>query len=94
MQKGIPQRNGGFRPARLTRECGMRGFTYVQALFIRLMAANSGAAAAEYTFLIAFIAILAAIGMLLMGDDLKAYFEDLATALSNASTPTPDPFGS
>lgn len=94
MQKGIPDRNGGFRPARLIREGGVRAVACVQALFFRLMAANSGAIAAEYTFLIAFIAILAAIGMLILGDDIKGYFEDLATSLDNASAPTPDPFAS
>lgn len=92
MQKGIPDRNVGFRPARLIRESAMRAFAHVQARFMRLMAANSGAIAAEYTFLIAFIAILAAIGMVILGDDIKVYFEDLATALDNASAPTPDPF--
>jgi Flp pilus assembly pilin Flp len=94
MQKGIPDRNGGFRPVRLTREGGVRAFAYVQARFMRLMAANSGAITAEYTFLIAFISILAAIGMVILGDDIKVYFEDLATALDNASQPTPDPFAS
>ncbi len=92
MQKGISIPNGGARVARLMREGGIRGFVYVQAQFFRLMVATSGAAAAEYTFLIAFISILAAIGMVLLGDDLKVYFEDLATALDNAAAPTPDPF--
>lgn len=94
MQKGIPDRNAGFRPARLIRESAMRAVAHVQALLMRLMAAKSGAIAAEYTFLIAFIAILAAIGMVILGDDIKGYFEDLATALDNASAPTPDPFAS
>jgi len=56
--------------------------------------ANSGAAASEYAFLIGFIAILAAFGMVLLGDDIKVYFQDLATALDNAAAPTPDPFAS
>ena len=63
-----------------------------QALFVRLMVVNSGAAAAEYTFLIAFISILAAIGMVLLGDDLQAYFLGLQQALANAGTPTADTF--
>lgn len=94
MQKGIHKKNGSLRPERLIRESGMRAFAYVQALFFRLMVVNSGAVAAEYTFLIAFIAILAAVGMVLLGDDLKVYFEDLATSLDNAAEPVPDPFGS
>lgn len=56
------------------------------------MVVNSGAAAAEYTFLIAFISILAAIGMVLLGDDLQAYFLGLQQALANAGTPTADTF--
>jgi hypothetical protein len=32
--------------------------------------------------------------MVILGDDIKVYFEDLATALDNASQPTPDPFAS
>lgn len=92
MQKGIHKTNGGLRPQRLIRESGMSAFAYVQALFLRLMVVNSGAAAAEYTFLIAFISILAAIGMVLLGDDIRVYFDNLATALDNAAAPTPDPF--
>ena len=70
----------------------MSAFAYVQTLFVRLTIVKSGAVAAEYTFLIALVSILAAIGMVLLGDDLKVYFENLATALENASAPTPDPF--
>lgn len=92
MQKGIHKRHGGLRPARLTRESALCAFAYVQARFFRLTANNSGAAAAEYTFLIAFISILAAIGMVLLGDDIKVYFEDLAASLDNAAAPVPDPF--
>ena len=79
-------------PVRLTAKYRRDALTCVQALFVRLMVVNSGAAAAEYTFLIAFISILAAIGMVLLGDDLQAYFLGLQQALANASTPTADPF--
>lgn len=99
MPKGILNRTGQTRPAhgawwpvRLTAEYPRDTLTYIQALFARLMVVNSGAAAAEYTFLIAFISILAAIGMVLIGDDLQAYFLGLRDALANSSTPTPDPF--
>ena len=102
MQKDILNRNSGFRPmrqwwrhvwpARLNRESPARALVFLQTLFYRLTAANSGAVAAEYTFLIAFIAILAAFGMILLGDDLRLYFEGLAAAFENAADPTPDPF--
>lgn len=64
----------------------------LQWLAYRLAVSDVGAVAAEYTFLIAFISILAAIGMVLMGGDLRDYFQAMATALNNASQPTPDPF--
>ncbi len=92
MKKGVHKRNCGLRPARSSRDRTMSAIAYVQALFFRLAANNSGAAAAEYTFLIAFIAILAAIGMVVLGDDIKVYFLDLAASLDNAAAPTPDPF--
>jgi Flp pilus assembly pilin Flp len=91
---GYAQKNGDFWLERLTRESGTSVFAYMQALFMRLVVVNSNAATAEHTFLIAFISILAIIGMVLLGDELKGYFENLATALNNAAAPTPDPFAS
>ncbi len=78
--------------ARLTRQSRTAALAHVQALFARLVVAKSGAAAAEYTFLVALISIVAVIGMILVGDDLQVYFESLANSLDNASAPTPDPF--
>ena len=69
-----------------------RGAATIRALFYRLAAVDAGAVAAEYAFLIAFISIIAAIGMVLLGGDLRLYFEALATSLENASQPTPAPF--
>jgi Flp pilus assembly pilin Flp len=104
MPKGIFNRQSDTRhpkgrwahdwPALLSRESRRGASAYVQALFARLLVANSGAAAAEYTFLVALIAIAATLGMILIGDDLQAYFQGLATSLDGASTPTSDPFGS
>ncbi len=82
MNKGIP--NLLDRPQRV--------IAGVRAALLRLMVANSGAAGAEYAFLIAFISILAAVGMVLLGDDLQTYFQGLADSIENASQPTPDPF--
>jgi Flp pilus assembly pilin Flp len=78
--------------SRSRREAGRNALTYVQMLFARLWVVNSGAAASEYTFLVAFVAIVAVLGMVLVGDDLQLYFSGLANGLDNASTPTPDPF--
>ena len=102
MQKGILDRSGDnrrfgrcWRPqgaVRLFRESGLHAPACVQALSMRLAAAKSGAVAAEYALLVAFISILAAAGMVLLGDDLSVYFKNLGEALGNASTPTPDDF--
>ncbi len=93
MNKGNLDRSGApRRPARLARKSRARAISGVRAAFGRLMVAHAGAVAAEYTFLVAFIAILAAIGMVLLGDDLQQYFQGLADSIENASTPTADPF--
>ncbi len=77
---------------RFIRDSGLAAIAYIQALFARLMVVNSGAAASEYTFLVALVSIVAVLGMILVGDDLQDYFQTLAVALDGASDPTPDPF--
>ena len=62
----------------------MYPLTYLQMLALRLRKDKSGAVATEYAFLIAFIAIVAAIGMVLLGENLSAFFEDIGQALDNA----------
>jgi len=61
-------------------------------LLYRVAVDQAGAAATEYSFLIAFISILGAIGMVVLGDDLRQFFDGLALSLDNAAQPTPDPF--
>ncbi len=102
MQKGILNRDGDARPksrrwrhvlaAGLTRASRLRALGYLHVQFVRLTVVNSGAVAAEYAFLIVFIAIVAAVGMFLLGNDLQEYFQGLATALDNAASPTDDFF--
>jgi Flp pilus assembly pilin Flp len=91
MPKGILNLICNFRSI---REIGRNALTCVQMLFARLWVVNSGAAAAEYTFLVALISIVAVLGMVLVGDQLQNYFSSLANGLDNASTPTSDPFDS
>ena len=62
----------------------MRVITSVQTMLLRLAKDKSGAVATEYAFLIAFIAIVAAIGMVLLGENLSAFFDDIGQALDNA----------
>ncbi len=68
----------------------MRAFFYIQTLALRLRKDETGAVATEYAFLIAFIAIVAATGMTLLGENLSAFFNDIGTSLSNLACPMPD----
>ena len=63
--------------------------TYLQSLALRLRKDKSGAVATEYAFLIAFIAIVAALGMVLLGENLSAFFNDIGMALDNAGAAIP-----
>ena len=65
---------------------------HAQTLLLRLAKSKSGAVATEYAFLIAFISIVAAIGMVLLGDNLSEFFNDIGVALENAGDNMPDPF--
>ena len=67
----------------------MRALTYLQFMVLRLAKSKSGAVATEYAFLIAFIAIVAAIGMVLLGTNLSAFFNDIGVALDNAGGAIP-----
>ena len=71
------------------REGNMYALTYLQSLALRLRKDKSGAVATEYAFLIAFIAIVAAIGMVLLGENLSAFFNDIGVALDNAGAAIP-----
>ncbi len=70
----------------------MHVLTYAHTMLRRLATDKFGAVATEYAFLIAFIAIVAAIGMVLLGQNLSAFFNDIGTALTNISANLPDPF--
>ena len=67
----------------------MYALTYLQSLALRLRKDKSGAVATEYAFLIAFIAIVAALGMVLLGENLSAFFNDIGLALDNAGAAIP-----
>jgi Flp pilus assembly pilin Flp len=67
----------------------MRALTYLQIMALRLAKSKSGAVATEYAFLIAFIAIVAAIGMVLLGNNLSAFFNDIGLALGLAGDRIP-----
>jgi len=67
----------------------MHVVTYVQTMLRRLATNKSGAVATEYAFLIAFIAIVAALGMTLLGENLSSFFNDIGLALANAGDAIP-----
>ena len=67
----------------------MYALTYLQTLALRLRKDKAGAVATEYAFLIAFIAIVAAAGMGLLGNNLSAFFDDIGQALDNAGAAIP-----
>ena len=70
----------------------MYGLAYLQSLTLRLRKDEAGAVATEYAFLIAFIAIVAATGMTLLGTNLSVFFNAIGVALANAGSNLPDPF--
>lgn len=63
----------------------------VRAL-LKYLRSKSGAVATEYAFLVAFIAIVAALGMGLLGTELRDFFAAIGEAFENASENIPDPF--
>ena len=67
----------------------MIALTHLHSLAMRLRKDQSGAVATEYAFLIAFIAIVAALGMVLLGQNLSAFFNDIGLALTNAGANIP-----
>jgi Flp pilus assembly pilin Flp len=67
----------------------MRAYIYLQTLALRLREDKAGAVATEYAFLIAFIAIVAAAGMGLLGNNLSSFFDDIGQALNNAGDAIP-----
>ncbi len=73
-----------------SEEKEMYALTYLQSLALRLRKDKSGAVATEYAFLIAFIAIVAALGMVLLGQNLSDFFNDIGVALENAGDAIPD----
>ncbi len=67
----------------------MYALAYLQSLTLRLRKDDSGAVATEYAFLIAFIAIVAATGMTLLGTNLSVFFNAIGDSLANAGDAIP-----
>ena len=77
------------------KEIKMHAVIYAHTLLRHLAKSKAGAVATEYAFLIAFISIVAAIGMVLLGDNLSGFFNDIGIALGFAADKLDElPFGS
>lgn len=63
----------------------------MKLLLKRLWRENPGAVATEYAFLIAFIAIVAAIGMTLLGTNLSTFYRDIGAAIVTKACEIPVP---
>ena len=76
------------------RDRKMKVLIWLSLRIGRLFAGERGAVAVEYAFLAAFIAIAAAVGMVLVGPELKEFFTDTGAAVLNAGSGnfTNDPF--
>lgn len=72
----------------------MHSWVYIQSLFLRLTKDDSGAVASEYAFLITFISIIAAAGMVFLGPSIADYFGAVgAGAVPNTQGTPLCPFG-
>ena len=56
----------------------------------RLWKCKLGAVATEYAFIIAFIAIVSAAGMVVLGNNLSSFYNDIGAALTNLACAMPD----
>lgn len=56
----------------------------------RLWKCKLGAVATEYAFVIAFIAIVSAAGMTILGNNLSSFYNDIGAALTNLACAMPD----
>jgi len=63
----------------------MHALLYLHDVVFRIKRESRGAVATEYAFLIAFIAIVAAIGMVLLGTELNDYFTTLGNAIGTSA---------
>jgi Flp pilus assembly pilin Flp len=70
----------------------MHRITQLKFTLVRFLKSNAAAVATEYAFLVAFIAIVAAAGMGILGENLAIFFTDIGQALTDMSGNLPNPF--
>jgi Flp pilus assembly pilin Flp len=66
----------------------MSAKTKLETYFSSLYNDENGAVATEYALLIVFIALLAAVGMIVLGQGLATLFSGIGTALGGAAIPS------
>lgn len=64
----------------------MHALNYIFSVLFSLQRETRGAVASEYAFLVVFIAIVAAAGMLSLGQGLTNYFGAFGNAIGNAAS--------
>ena len=71
----------------------MHFLVYLRWFFFELQKDDSGAVSAEYAFLIVFIAIVATLGMVLIGPSIADYFDAVTRLVPDTQANPPCPFG-
>ena len=64
-------------------------YSSIQQLFIYLLTDKSAVVAVEYAMTIAFVAILASVGMAALGDGVAEFFTKISETLFQAGDPLP-----
>jgi len=71
----------------------MRLLASLQRIIWDIKEDHAGAVSAEYAFLLAFIAIVATLGMVLIGPSIADYFEAVTRTVPDTSVIPPCPLG-
>jgi Flp pilus assembly pilin Flp len=71
----------------------MHRISQIKTAILRFAKSESGAVASEYALLIVFIAIVATLGMVILGPGLADYFDAVTRLVPNTSANPPCPFG-
>lgn len=71
----------------------MHRISQIKTAILRFAKSKSGAVASEYALLIVFIAIVATLGMVLLGPNIAYYFDAVTRLVPDTSANPPCPFG-
>ena len=71
----------------------MQSLVYILSIILRFTKDDSGSVAAEYSFLITFIAIVATLGMVALGPSIADFFFEVGDAIPDTQASPPCPLG-